>query len=83
MYFKINFFFLRKIIFISPDTQFCGYSVPHPSEDIMNIRLQTFDTPTDKVLNKALIRVSKMCEIMTDKFKNALNEFSNNKRYKD
>lgn len=45
----------------------------------MNVRLQTFDTPTDKVLNKALIRVSKMCEIMTDKFKNALNEYSNNK----
>ncbi len=45
----------------------------------MNVRLQTFDTPTDKVLNKALIRISKMCEIMTDKFKNALLDFSNNK----
>jgi len=66
--------------YISPDTQFCGYSVPHPSEDIMNVRLQTFDTPTDKVLNKALIRISKMCEIMTDKFKNSLNDFSNNKK---
>lgn len=43
----------------------------------MNVRLQTFDTPTDRVINKALIRLSKMCEIMTDKFKNALNEFSN------
>ena len=46
----------------------------------MNVRLQTFDTPTDKVLNKGLLRISKMCDIMTDKFKNSLNEFSYNQR---
>jgi DNA-directed RNA polymerase I and III subunit RPAC2 len=59
----------------SPNTEFCGYSVPHPSEDIMNIRLQSFEIHTDKVLNKGLLRISKMCDIMTDKFKNSLNEY--------
>ena len=46
----------------------------------MNIRLQTFEIHTDKVLNKGLLRISKMCDIMTDKFKNSLNEYSNNQR---
>ena len=26
----------------SPDVEFCGYSIPHPSEDKMNIRIQTY-----------------------------------------
>jgi hypothetical protein len=44
----------------------------------MNIRLQTFETHTDKVLNKGLLRISKMCDIMTDKFKNSLDEYARN-----
>lgn len=27
---------------ISPDVEFCGYSIPHPSEELMNIRIQTY-----------------------------------------
>jgi len=23
-----------------PDVEFCGYSIPHPSENFMNLRLQ-------------------------------------------
>ena len=26
----------------SPDVEFCGYSIPHPSEEVMNIRIQTY-----------------------------------------
>jgi DNA-directed RNA polymerases I and III subunit RPAC2 len=26
----------------SPDVEFCGYSIPHPSEALMNIRIQTY-----------------------------------------
>lgn len=25
----------------SQEVQFCGYSIPHPSEDIMNVRIQS------------------------------------------
>jgi DNA-directed RNA polymerase I and III subunit RPAC2 len=67
----------------SPDTSFCGYSVPHPSEDLMNVRVQTIskyylinkynlDTPSDKVVSKGLVRVSKICDILTEKFQLAL-----------
>jgi DNA-directed RNA polymerase I and III subunit RPAC2 len=27
---------------LSPDVEFCGYSIPHPSEDKMNLRIQTY-----------------------------------------
>lgn len=26
----------------SPDVEFCGYSIPHPSETKMNLRIQTY-----------------------------------------
>jgi DNA-directed RNA polymerase I and III subunit RPAC2 len=27
---------------ISPDVEFCAYAIPHPSEDKMNLRIQTY-----------------------------------------
>jgi DNA-directed RNA polymerases I and III subunit RPAC2 len=30
----------------SPDVEFCAYSIPHPSEPKMNIRIQTYSTYT-------------------------------------
>lgn len=33
---------LLLIITGSPDVEFCGYSIPHPSEALMNIRIQTY-----------------------------------------
>lgn len=32
---------------ISPDVEFCGYSIPHPSEELMNIRIQTYGKYND------------------------------------
>lgn len=58
----------------SPDTVFSGYSVPHPSEEVMNVRLQTNTITTDKALRKAFSRISKITEILTDKYSTALNE---------
>lgn len=26
----------------SPDVEFCGYTIPHPSEAKMNLRIQTY-----------------------------------------
>lgn len=31
-----------KLNFLSPDVEFCAYSIPHPSEPKMNIRIQTY-----------------------------------------
>ncbi|KAG1196427.1 hypothetical protein G6F35_012989 [Rhizopus arrhizus] len=37
---------LRHVINKNRDVDFCGYSIPHPSEAKMNIRIQTTDKTT-------------------------------------
>eukprot|EP00656_Telonema_subtile_P010113 TRINITY_DN14829_c0_g1_i1.p1 TRINITY_DN14829_c0_g1~~TRINITY_DN14829_c0_g1_i1.p1 ORF type:complete len:113 (+),score=32.73 TRINITY_DN14829_c0_g1_i1:223-561(+) len=32
---------LRYMIMKNPDINFCGYSIPHPAEPYMNLRVQT------------------------------------------
>jgi len=32
---------LRYVLMKKKDVEFCGYSIPHPSENKMNLRLQT------------------------------------------
>ena len=70
---------LRYILMKDSETMFAGYSVPHPSEDTMNVRLQTHIMKTDRVLNKAFGRISKIADILTDKYTNALNSYDNEK----
>ena len=46
---------LRHILIQKSDTEFCGYSVPHPYEPKMNVRLQTVvDSPAIEVLMNGL-----------------------------
>ncbi|CCG84701.1 protein of unknown function [Taphrina deformans PYCC 5710] len=33
---------LRYMIMKNPLVEFCGYSIPHPSEPLLNIRIQTY-----------------------------------------
>ncbi|KAI8978932.1 DNA-directed RNA polymerase [Pilobolus umbonatus] len=37
---------LRHVINKNPNVDFCGYSIPHPSVNEMNIRIQTTDKTT-------------------------------------
>ena len=50
--------------------EFCAYSVPHPSEPVMNVRLQVDKSAGDtkKVLRHGLKRISKMSDVLTEKF---------------
>ena len=70
---------LRNQIIKSDHVQFCAYSVPHPSEPIMNVRIQCYEDgsthDTKKVLNHGLKRISKMCDVLTEKFEDRLKEF--------
>ena len=45
---------LRYILNKTPEVSFVGYSVPHPSEPNMNLRLQTVGPPATTVLHQAL-----------------------------
>ena len=49
----------------SKDTDFCGYSVPHPSEPLMNVRLQTTGRPANAVMDDGLAQLSSICDSLT------------------
>ena len=70
---------LRYMLMKDSNTLFCGYSIPHPSEDIMNIRLQTKEKSTNEVMENAMNRVDEISDILSNKFKKALNDFDNEK----
>ncbi|KAF3031579.1 RNA polymerase subunit AC19 [Didymella heteroderae] len=69
---------LRYIIMKNPDVEFCGYSIPHPSETKMNLRIQTYDNVSVyQVLEKGLEDLMNMCDVVTDKFTVSREEFVN------
>ncbi|EGX43802.1 RNA polymerase subunit AC19 [Orbilia oligospora] len=60
---------LRWIIMKNPQVEFCGYSIPHPSETKMNMRIQTYGEITAKdALIKGLADLRDLCDVVTDKF---------------
>ncbi|KAI2631022.1 RBP11-like subunits of RNA polymerase [Hypoxylon sp. NC1633] len=60
---------LRFIIMKNPDVEFCAYAIPHPSEDKMNLRIQTYDTTTAAAaLAKGLQDLEDLCDVVADEF---------------
>ncbi|KAF2158202.1 DNA-directed RNA polymerase I and III [Myriangium duriaei CBS 260.36] len=60
---------LRYVIMKNPDVEFCGYSIPHPSEARMNLRIQTWDEVSAyDVLEKGLQDLADLCDVVIDKF---------------
>lgn len=59
-------FFLNK----NPHVSFCGYSIPHPSEPITNIRVQTTGLITpQEALQQACRSLKEVCGHMKATFK--------------
>lgn len=59
---------LRYIIMKNPDVEFCAYSIPHPSEPKMNIRIQTYDGLAVDALKKGLVDLQEVCDVVADNF---------------
>ncbi|KAI1450879.1 hypothetical protein ABKA04_000388 [Annulohypoxylon sp. FPYF3050] len=60
---------LRYIIMKNPDVEFCAYAIPHPSEDKMNLRIQTYDTTTAAAaLAKGLQDLEDLCDVVSEEF---------------
>ncbi|KAK2628645.1 hypothetical protein QTJ16_001748 [Diplocarpon rosae] len=71
---------LRYIIMKNPDVEFCGYSIPHPSEELMNIRIQTYEgTTAVAALDKGLADLIDLCDVVATKFIDARGEFTASK----
>jgi len=59
---------LRYIIMKNPDVEFCAYSIPHPSEAKMNIRIQTYEGNAVDALKKGLVDIQDVCDVVADEF---------------
>lgn len=67
---------LRYVLVKNPDVRFCGYSIPHPSENIMNIRVETFGKSAAELFRKALLDLRAMSEHMKTAFVAELEEYN-------
>eukprot|EP00038_Savillea_parva_P001873 m.108058 g.108058 ORF g.108058 m.108058 type:complete len:136 (+) comp10644_c0_seq4:2213-2620(+) len=66
---------LRYAIMKDPRTEFCGYSIPHPSERKIHLRVQTKDgTPCNEVLRTGLETIKAMGNHMLKTFESRVVE---------
>lgn len=63
------------LLIFSPDVSFCGYSIPHPFDHVVNLRLQTNGKPSNEVLRDGLHDMKSICEIMKEKYNQAQKDF--------
>lgn len=68
---------LRHVLLMNPRVMFAGYSIPHPAEDQMHIRIQTeADYPAQEALKQALKDLKSMAILSKQKFKGAVVEYN-------
>ncbi|KAI4105433.1 MAG: hypothetical protein LQ345_007227 [Seirophora villosa] len=52
-----------------PEVELCGYSIPHPSEAKMNLRIQTYDSTTVyDALERGLDNLMDLCDVVESNF---------------
>jgi len=71
---------LRYMIMKNPQVELCGYSIPHPSENVLNIRVQIYPEFEDETrpidaLMKGLDDLNDLCNVVTEKFTAARDSF--------
>ncbi|KAG0701145.1 DNA-directed RNA polymerase [Suillus ampliporus] len=64
---------LRWMIMKNPKVEFCGYSVPHPSENLIQLRIQMYDGLSSlNALLEALTNLDAVCETVENKYHESL-----------
>ncbi|KXN86521.1 DNA-directed RNA polymerases I and III subunit RPAC2 [Leucoagaricus sp. SymC.cos] len=64
----------------NPKVEFCGYSVPHPSENVINVRIQMYDNLSSlDALIDALGNLDNLCETVEDAYLEDLRKESHEK----
>ncbi|XP_071480449.1 DNA-directed RNA polymerases I and III subunit RPAC2-like [Diadema setosum] len=66
---------LRYIIMKDPDVDFCGYSVPHPTENRINLRIQTKGSPAAAAFTRGLSNLSDVCDHIQETFKDSVQKY--------
>ncbi|KAK3420221.1 hypothetical protein EUGRSUZ_G01038 [Eucalyptus grandis] len=66
---------LRFTLNQDPRVIFCGYSIPHPSEARVNVRVQTTGDPAREVLKDTCQDLMLTCQHIRGTFDNAVKDF--------
>ncbi|CAI9266207.1 unnamed protein product [Lactuca saligna] len=69
---------LRFTLNQDPRVTLCGYSIPHPSEAKVNIRVQTTGDPAKEVLKDSCQDLMMICQHVRSTFEQAVADFKNN-----
>ncbi|KAJ5279999.1 hypothetical protein N7478_005371 [Penicillium angulare] len=68
---------LRFAIMKNPAVEFCGYTIPHPSDAKMHLRIQTIETTTAlEALEKGFNDLMDLCDVVTEKFTASRDQFN-------
>lgn len=59
---------LRWLLAKNPEVEFVGYTMPHPSEPLLNLRIQTYRVAAEEVLDQALAQLVDICDDIQGKF---------------
>jgi DNA-directed RNA polymerase I and III subunit RPAC2 len=66
---------LRSVILQNPQVLFCGYSMPHPAEDQMFLRIQTAEgVDAQDILKKGLEDLKSICHHTKEVFQASAGE---------
>ncbi|CAA3026598.1 DNA-directed RNA polymerases I and III subunit RPAC2 [Olea europaea subsp. europaea] len=68
---------LRFTLSQDPRVTFCGYSIPHPSDARVNIRVQTTGDAASEVLKDSCQDLMLICQHVKNTFDQAVVEFKN------
>ncbi|KAH9465792.1 hypothetical protein MJO28_007561 [Puccinia striiformis f. sp. tritici] len=61
---------LRYIIMKNPDVEFCGYSLPHPSEPKLHLRIQMYDNKSaTEALTKGLDDLEQLVLVLSERYR--------------
>ncbi|KAJ7594932.1 RBP11-like subunits of RNA polymerase [Mycena floridula] len=64
---------VRWMLMKNPKVEFCGYSVPHPSENVINVRIQMYDNLSSlHALSTVLADLDELCEEVAVKYAQSL-----------
>ncbi|KAJ7555750.1 hypothetical protein O6H91_05G053300 [Diphasiastrum complanatum] len=66
---------VRFVLNRDPRVAFCGYSVPHPSDNRVNVRVQTTGAPAKDVFKDALQDLIVISEHVRTTFERALDHY--------
>jgi DNA-directed RNA polymerases I and III subunit RPAC2 len=68
---------LQTLISGDLNAEFVGCSIPHPTQQEMNLRIQTHGVPAIKVLDNALDNLIQICDCLTKTYTQSVHNFLN------